>query len=219
MRCLQGRVIRPEILDELGPEEAAASVADLVRINRYLGGHEATRRIFGEVAQAGDEFSVLDVGAASGDMGAIIRAAFPRARVTALDYKLSHLANAPQPRIAADAFAPPLRDGSFDFTFCSLFLHHFTNDRIVQLLKSFKRLARRQVIINDLERNPLAYYFLPATRRLFGWDPITVHDGTRSVEAGFHADELKELAEAAGLRNIKIRRHRPAFRITLAGEV
>src|SRR6188472_815450 len=38
------RIIAHEILDEQTPERAKASLRDLVRINRYLGGHEALRQ-------------------------------------------------------------------------------------------------------------------------------------------------------------------------------
>ena len=73
----------------------------------------------------GQPFSVLDVGAASGDMGACIRQWYPAAKVTSLDYVASHLAGSPGQRVAGDAFRLPFRPASFDYVFCSLFLHHF----------------------------------------------------------------------------------------------
>jgi hypothetical protein len=56
----------PEILDDQTPEAGAASLCDLVRINRFLGGHEALRKALRRVAPAG-AFNLLDVGAAEGD--------------------------------------------------------------------------------------------------------------------------------------------------------
>jgi hypothetical protein len=87
------------------------------------------------------------------------------------------------------------------------------------LLSAFRRTARRQVIVTDLERHPLAYYFLPATKWIFGWDPITLHDGPISVEAAFRREELLTLAEKAGLMNVQVHRFRPAFRLALVGDV
>jgi hypothetical protein len=210
------RVIRHEILDEQTPEAGAASLRDLVRINRYLGGHEASRRALRAVAPK-QPFTVLDIGAASGDSARIIGEAFPQAAVTSLDYKLHHLAGAPLPKLAADAFRPPLRDKSFDIVHCSLFLHHFEDVEVVQLLGAFGKLARVAVVVNDLERHPLAYWFLPWTRWLMRWDPITVHDGPISVQAAFKEQELRDLAVTAGLRDVHTRVYRPAFRITLVG--
>lgn len=213
------RVIRPEILDEASPEPAAVSLENLRKINRLLGGQEVLRKRLREVADPVDRFTMLDVGAASGDMGRAVLRNYPNAVVTSLDYKHNHLRNAPSPRVAADAFHLPFKDRSFDFVHCSLFLHHFPDQQVVQLLRRFAMLAARAVILSDLERNILPYYFLPATRWLFDWDAITLHDGPISVQAAFHAAELKELANQAGLPHAEVRVHRPAFRLSLVAPV
>lgn len=215
IHCLRGRVLKPELLDTLPEHQARASLADLVRINRRWGGHSTLRHLLQQVVQPDETFSLLDVGAASGDMGDCIRANYPAARVTSLDYRASHLRLNPGPSVVGDAFALPFRDASFDFVFCSLFLHHFTNEQIIGLLRDFGRVARRGVLVIDLERNPIAYVFLPWTRWLFGWDPITVHDGKISVEAAFRPHELEALAQAAGLLDPHARAYWPAFRIAL----
>ena len=212
------RIIRHEILDEQTPAAGERSLRDLVRINRYLGGHEASRKALRSVAPNGP-FTVLDVGAASGDTGNAIRSEFPAAKVISLDYKPHHLRLAAQPKIAADAFRLPFRPGSFDIVHCSLFLHHFENDDVVSLLQGFREVARIAVIVNDLERSRVAYCFLPASAWLFGWDAITVHDGPISVQAAFTAAELQSLASKAGLRNIQAQIYHPAFRIALTGRV
>ena len=98
---------------------------------------------------------------------------------------------------------------------CGLFLHHFTDQQIVELLRGVGAAARRYVVINDLERNILAERFIPATRWLFGWHPITIHDAPISVAAGFKPSELGQLAALAGLERIEVRAHRPSFRIVL----
>jgi hypothetical protein len=215
MHCLGGRILKPEILDTLAEEEARASLADLVRINRRWGGHGTLRRLLRETVKPGEAFSLLDVGAASGDMGSRIREWYPEARVVSLDRIATHLAECPGERIAGDAFQLPVRENSFDYVFSSLFLHHFDNFQVVQLFAEFRRVARRAVLAIDLERNPIAYYFLPCTRWLFGWDPVTVHDGAISVEAAFRPRELEALARRAGLENPRARAYRPAFRIGL----
>lgn len=213
-------MIRPEWLDDEPLEKAQRSLNDLVRINRYLGGHGVFRKTLARlVPDRQERFSVLDVGAASGDMGDVIRKVYSNAQITSLDYRVDHLLRTRAPKLVADAFQMPLADGSFDFAYSSLFLHHFENGKVVELLKGFRRVARRAVVITDLERHPLAYYFLPATKWLFGWDRITLHDGPISVEAAFTAEELKSLAESAGLRNVSVRVHRPAFRLAMVGWV
>lgn len=218
VRCMGGRVLKPEILDTLPYEQARASLADLARINRRWGGHSTLRRLLRENVNPGETFSMLDVGAASGDMADCVRRWYPGAQVASLDRIASHLKQASGPRIAADAFHLPLRRKSFDFVFCSLFLHHFTDEEIVRLLEGFGDVARRAVLVIDLERNPVAYYFLPWTKWLFGWDPVTVNDGPISVEAAFRSRELEELARRAHLHS-QARVYRPAFRIALSAAV
>ncbi|HET8549206.1 MAG TPA: methyltransferase domain-containing protein [Bryobacteraceae bacterium] len=212
---LRGRRIEPEILDDTPPDQSRGSLGDLVRINRVFGGHAVLKRTLSTVLRAGEMFTMLDVGAASGDVGARVRRWYPRATVTSLDYRVHHLAGALPPRVCADAFVLPFRQRSFDIVHCSLFLHHFEDERIIGLLRSFGRVARRFVAVTDLERHPLAYYAVPLTRWLFRWDPITLHDAPISVAAGFHVPELRRLAEAAGARVISIRTYRPAFRVAL----
>jgi hypothetical protein len=216
---LSERHIAPEMLDHAPPDVARASLRDLARINRYLGGYLVLRKMFASLVQPGESFSVLDVGAASGDMGAAIRRSFPLARVTSLDYKTDHLAQAADPKLAGDAFHLPFRPASFDFVFSSLFLHHFTNERVVELFTNFRSITRRAVLAIDLDRGPLAYYFLPNTRWLFGWHAITISDGQISVEAAFKREELLALAARAGLCRAQVRIHRPWSRLSLVAPV
>jgi SAM-dependent methyltransferase len=218
MHCLDGRVLKPEILDTLPPDQARASLQDLVRINHRWGGHSTLKRLLAQCVQPAESFTLLDIGAASGDMGRCVRNWYPGAQVSSLDYVASHLADCPDPRIVGDAFRLPLPPASFDYVFCSLFLHHFTDDQVVALLKSFGEVARRAVLVIDLERNPIAYYFLPWTELLLNWDPVTVHDGPISVEAAFRPGELEDLARRAGLQNPRARVFRPAFRIAMVAE-
>lgn len=216
---LKERVIVPEMLDHAAPDVARASLRDLARVNRYLGGYFVLKRLFAAVAQPAESFSVLDVGAASGDMGAAIRRLYPGARVTSLDYKIDHLAQAADPKLVADAFYLPFRPASFDFIFSSLFLHHFTDPQVTDLLQNFRTLARRAVLAIDLERGPLAYHFLPNTRWLFGWQDITIHDGQISVAAAMKKHELQVLAERAGFNGARVRVHRPWSRLSLIARV
>lgn len=208
-------MLKPELLDTLPPERARKSLADLIRLNKYWGGHSVLRKLLAEVAPRGERFTLLDIGAASGDMAACARAMYPGASVTSLDCLDSHLAAAPSPKLAGDAFRLPFRPASFDFVFCSLFLHHFPDEQVAQLLGGFGTAARRAVLVIDLDRHPIPYYFVPATRWLFGWDPVTVNDAPISVEAGFRKRELVEAARAAGLRDVRVRLHFPGFRISM----
>jgi ubiquinone/menaquinone biosynthesis C-methylase UbiE len=148
-----------------------------------------------------------------------VKQAFPRSQVTCLDWQERNLRRAPQPKVAGDAFALPFAEGAFDIVHCSLFLHHFQDQQVVQLLENMRRCARRAVVLQDLERHPLAYYFLPSTAWLLRWSDLVLHDGPVSVEAAFHREELEGLARKAGLAHGNVEQHRPWFRLSLVARV
>lgn len=215
MHCRGPRVLLPELLDHAPPDVTRQNLSELVLINKYLGGHRILLDRLSEFVSPSDSFTLLDVGAASGDMAKEAAARFPKISAVNLDYRALHLENASFARVAADAFRMPFAPLSFDFVHCSLFLHHFTDEQVVRLLANFWELTRRAVIVQDLERHPLAYYFLPATKWLFRWSDIVLHDGPISVEAAFRREELLNLAREAGLPHPSARLHRPAFRISM----
>ncbi len=211
------RVIEPELLDHVAPEEARPNLADLVRINRRFGGHSVLRRCLRLIPSTESRPTFLDVGAASGDAAGVVQEVFPESIVTSLDRNATNIEKAPHPKLLGNAFELPFERESFDYVLCSLFLHHFQNNEIVGLLRHFYAIARKGLIVCDLERHVLPYLFLPATKLLFGWNRITVEDGVKSVRAGFRADEFTRLAQAAGITNVQIRVHRPAFRLSMIG--
>ncbi|HLI30334.1 MAG TPA: methyltransferase domain-containing protein [Terriglobia bacterium] len=209
------RIIKPEKLDHLPAEEARPNLADLVRINRRFGGHSVIRKAMAQVVNENDRFTLLDIGAASGDTARLIRGIYPGASVTSLDHSSTNMEAAPQPKLLGDAFQLPFRNGSFDVVMSSLFLHHFTNEQVTDLLRAFYAVARRALLICDLERSIFPYLFLATTKKLLGWHDVTVHDGLISVRAAFRGHELREVARKAGIANAKVETHRPAFRLAM----
>ena len=173
------------------------------------------RKTLAEVVNRDAGFTLLDIGSASGDTAKLIAQLYPAASVTSLDLSPVNLTDAPHPKLLADAFHLPFKPESFDFVFCSLFLHHFEGPLVSELLASFYRIARRALLVSDLERHVLPYLFFPITKPFFGWTPMTVHDGMYSIRAAFRACEMQELARNAAIPNAEVRVHRPAFRISL----
>jgi len=209
------RLIEPELLDHSEPSEARENLADLVRINRKFGGHSALRKTLDSVVCKKERFTLLDIGAASGDMARLVRQWYPDASVTSLDYNLVNLEQAPPPKVIADAFTLPLKDESFDYVLCSSFLHHFRNDQVTELLRSFYAVARKALLVIDLERHILPYWFMRVSQPFYGWGRVTVHDGQISVRASFQRRELLALAGDAGLKGAAVKIYRPAFRLGL----
>jgi SAM-dependent methyltransferase len=183
--------VEPEWLYSAPPSAAQRNLHDIVRINRWFGGHHSLLQVLRKFVRSSDRFSLLDVGAASGDMGQRVRKIYSNAIVVSLDHRIAHLFPAAAPRVVAEAAALPFRSRSFDFVLCSSLLHHYSDECAIALVRELLRFPRQALLVLDLERHPIAYSFLPLSRWLFGWSELTINDGCTSVAAGSKAVELQ----------------------------
>lgn len=118
----------------------------------------------------------------------------------------------------ADVRRLPFPDDSFDIALLSMTLHHLEGDDRVTALRELARVARKAVLVGELERSWPAYIgarVLAAT--LWRRSPITRHDGPLSIRRAFTPAELLELARRAGLPEARVHRHR-CFRLVMVGE-
>jgi SAM-dependent methyltransferase len=212
------------------PEEYEGCLIELRRVNRYLGDTRALRRsLVPAIERSGlREFSVLDVGAGSGELLRVI-AAFAgatrrRARLIGLELNARSAAaileeSVDFPSLCAvrgDALRLPFMNDSFDYAMCSLFTHHFEDEAVVSILRELSRVARRSIFVIDLHRHPLAYYFYTTVGRLFLYNRLIREDGALSILRSFRPTELRRLALQARLANIHVERRFP-FRLVLSG--
>ena len=204
--------------------ERAASLADLRRLNRWLGGIAVSRRELAALARRRglSELGLLDLGTGSADVPAALERAGPRmgvqVRAMGVDLKCEHLAIARRhvervgARVAlacADAFRLPLADRSVDVVHSALFLHHFRPPALAALLAEAWRVARHALVMNDLVRHAVPLAFLRWGGPLVARSPITRHDGVASVLRAYTREELEAVARAAGLPAPIIRPHFP----------
>lgn len=218
------RITTKELLDEDRgtAAEIEASLADLWRINRWLGGVSTSLRLLERFfARTGPHaVRILDVGAGDSRLADRLRKepALRRqgAEFFVLDRRWSHLAGgnpvacglAP---VVADVFRMPFGKASFDLVMCNLFLHHFSGAQAERLLRSMAAVAREAVLVNDLERHWLPYLFIRCAYP-FARSRITRHDGPASVRQAYTRRELAALVRAAGFGDFEVLRL-PAFRL------
>ncbi|MDX2030584.1 MAG: methyltransferase domain-containing protein [Blastocatellia bacterium] len=222
-----------ELIDggEYGADEYIDTLADLRRVNRYLGGSRAlTRHLFPMIeAEATDRrrIRLLDVGTGSGDIPSriVLWARAHDIEIECVVIDLNELAAAeaaartrdyPEIRVVrADAMQLPFADDSFDFVIASMFLHHFETPQAASLLRRFARVARVAFIINDLRRHPIAYYTIKLLTRIFTRNRLVRNDAALSVLRGFADPDLAEIAGLTGA-SLRIFRHFP-YRYILIG--
>jgi hypothetical protein len=202
-------------------EEFLVSLADLRRINRYLGGSRALlRHLFPMIESLGkDHVNLLDIGTGSADIPAQI-VKWGRSRGIQINFVVLDLneiaarearaqtAKFPEIKvIRADALNLPFADDEFDFVLASLFLHHFRNSQASLLLKSFARVGSA-FLINDLRRHPIAYYTIKLLTRIFTRNRLVRNDSAVSVLRGFTEHDIGEIAAGGGVK-LEIFRHFP----------
>jgi 2-polyprenyl-3-methyl-5-hydroxy-6-metoxy-1,4-benzoquinol methylase len=142
--------------------------------------------------------------------------------IVALDLHQTHLQWAQkhvleEPEIACvqgDALALPFAEGCVDFVISSLFLHHFTADALIQMLPRWAYLARRSLIMMDLVRHPLPYWFIKATSPVFARSGITRHDAAASIRRAYRPQELQGIVAAAGFEQARVYSYFP-YRMVL----
>lgn len=212
------------------PAEYEGCLVELRRINRFLGDAHALRRtLLAEISRASlQSFSVLDVGAGSGELLRVIarwaKGSGRSARLFGLELNARSAKAIMEESqgftsihsLRGDAVRLPFADDCFDYAICSLFTHHFKDEQVITVLNELSRVARRRVFVIDLHRHALAYYLYTTLGRLFLHNRLIREDGALSILRGFRPRELARLASLSGLANVRVERRFP-FRLVLSG--
>ena len=212
-------------------EEYERFLREISFINRNLGDVRALKKtLFREIERTNlKEFSVLDVGAGSGEflreIAKFARRTQRKAKLYGLELnEISALAILQESRdfaeieaVRADALSLSFDDKSFDYVICSLFTHHFSDEQIIKILAEMSRVSRRGIFVIDLERHPLAYFSYKLFCKIFRISNLVTEDGSLSVLRAFKPKELEQLAQKANLQNFKVKRISP-FRLVLVSE-
>ena len=226
LRGISRRGDYEEILDQPGVPriELAGNLAHLRLMNRWLGWSAAVWREVRSLLPAGaSSATLLDVATGSADVPrTLTRRAAARGvelRAVGSDMSAAVLAEARRARGAAvalvrhDATAIPFADASVDIATLCLAAHHLDPPQLRAALAELWRVARRGVVVSDVERGALAYVAARLLALLLR-NRLTAHDAPVSVLRAYTAPELRMLARRAGLRGVRVRRRFP-FRVTL----
>ena len=197
------RRVEPEWLDTLpsGDPRAVRSRQDLRRVNAWMGNHRVMANTLTQYAHGNSTASILELGAGDGQFLLTVarKLSLPWARVkaTLLDRQLN-IAPATSEAFAAlrweltamtaDVFEWAPAADSQPVILANLFLHHFADGPLSELLRKIAGVTRLFVAV---EPRRLAF---PAVGgwllALIGCNDVTRHDGTVSIRAGFARREL-----------------------------
>lgn len=207
----------PERIDATGHDRAllADSLEDVANANDWFGGTRSLRRSIRPFL-ANRPLTVLDVGTGSGEtlsrLCDWLRRRGHETRVVGVDThpEVLDVARTRVPELLlarADVRALPFADRAFDIVTATLVLHHLPDALQIDALREMARVARRAVLVAELERARLHWLgarLLAST--IWRSNPLTRHDGPVSVRRGYTTAELDGMAARAGLDG-RTRRH------------
>jgi len=226
-RSWRGAARRAELFDDPAADAATvvASLKDIARANRFLGGAAAALRRLDEILSAvpaGATLTLLDVGTGDGDLP---RAARARAARVGVRLRLFGIERHPAAArhaarggdialLLADGAALPIASRSVDLVLCSQVLHHYQGAALAAIVAELARVARTGVLIVELRPSPLAAVGLWLASYPLHFHPVSRRDGVTSVLRGFTPAALRRTCAEAGV-TAEVRTH-PMFRITAA---
>jgi len=200
-----------ELMDDfsIGGDLLRDTLDKLDNINKWLGGNQVTLNGIKKVIKAYPKdkpISILDLGCGSGDMLRRVAAfgikegytfkligidanaeAIKYAKELSVDYQQISF-------LKLDIFSDEFKELEYDVVLTTLFLHHFKEDQLVELLKQVFDISSIGIVVNDLHRHSLAYYLFKLLGLVIKNDMVK-QDGLTSILRGFKRRDLQEISK------------------------
>jgi 2-polyprenyl-3-methyl-5-hydroxy-6-metoxy-1,4-benzoquinol methylase len=202
------------------------TLRELDFINKWLGGNvvslNAVKKVWASFPKT-QELSIVDLGCGSGEMLRLIARCAKKenrkvllkgidANPNVVRYGRSILSNSENLQFETlNIKSGEFQKQNFDIIIATLFFHHFTDEELVNLLFSLKKQTKVALVVNDINRHPLAYYSIKWLTSLFSRSSMVKYDAPLSVLRGFKAGEFRSILEKAGIRSYSLK-WRWAFR-------
>ena len=202
----KNRTTKAELMDDtsLDPQLLNAVLRDVSLANRLLGGNRITQEAVLDIisSRPNDNYSIMDIGCGEGTMlrqlALICRKKNYSVKFIGIDINESAIELAKEYSTdfseieysKHDVTKDTEHELSADIVLCTLTLHHIPNSEVPKFLKSLAKIARKAVVVNDLQRSPLAYYLFKIFSAIFIKTKIARHDGLVSIRRGFKRSEL-----------------------------
>jgi len=190
--ALEGEVLR-DALDKIA------------RINQLLGGNLLTlcsvRKLIHSLPKQ-TEITIVDVGCGNGDMLRVLadyglknNYNFRLIGIDANHFTINHAQKLSEKYKnisfrCEDIFSQAFEELKYDIVLCTLTLHHFKNNEIIQLMAVFYANSKIGIVINDLHRSALAYRLFQGLCFVFQLNSMSREDGLTSILRGFKKADL-----------------------------
>lgn len=217
---LKYRSSEKEYLDNshIETKDLYQNLIELDIINSRLGGYNASRKGLATILKTATPVStILDIGFGGGDSIKKMQNYCDKKNVKLFFYGVDlkkdcvkyaecNLTRISNIELICDDYRNISADllKQIDVIHCSLFLHHLTDEEIIDLLKIGKS-NQCIILANDLQRNWFAYYSIKFLTAIFSKSYLVKNDAPLSVKRGFKKHELIALLEKAGYKNYSVK--------------
>ena len=214
---LKERSNKKELLDsnDIPFNDIVTNMKELNFINTWLGGHEISKEGLKQLAGNNKALTVCEIGCGGGDNLAALNQWCKQKNIQAkfigIDLKEPCIAlgKTRKPQLEnttwiVNDYRNVVFDHKPDVIFSSLFCHHFTNGQLMEQLLWMQQHSTIGFFINDLERNPLAYYLIKMLTFLFSSSYLVKNDAPLSVARGFKKREWQCLFQSVNLLQFRV---------------
>ncbi|MDP4175163.1 MAG: methyltransferase domain-containing protein [Bacteroidota bacterium] len=209
-----------EIMDDFSitDDRIDKALEELKIINTFLGGNSISSKAINYLIRQkklNNSIEILDVGSGGASIYDKVQSSLKRRHIkvnwTCIDLNIRACRFEKKTLkgdnvVCCNGYRLPFKKKTFEIIHASLFLHHFSEKDIIQLLKTFYETCRSGIIINDLRRNVFAYMGIKILTTLFSRSEMVKNDGPLSVKRGFVKSDLTKILLQAGILNYKIKR-------------
>ncbi len=191
----------------------------IAKINQLLGGNQLTLQAVKDLTRRisnQSEITIVDVGCGNGDMlralanyGLKNKLNLRLIGIDANNFTINHARKLSENYSnidfkCANIFDESLEELKCDIILCTLTLHHFKKNEILQLMTIFYTNSKIGVAINDLHRSALAYRLFQVVCFVFRLNAMSRKDGLLSILRGFKKEELVSFSEKLHFTNYKV---------------
>jgi hypothetical protein len=219
----KNRSDKKELLDQENiPEiDLYLNLKELNVINNLLGGYSITFNALNKILDKNKSYTLVDIGSGGGDTLKKISKWSNKnnfqlnlfgidLKESCINYSITNDKHEALTFICDDYRNASKHILKIDIVHACLFCHHLTNENIIQLIKFCKE-HHAILVINDLERNPIAYYAIKWLTYFFSKSYLVKNDAPLSVLRGFKKREWVDIIKQSGATKYSIK-YKWAFR-------
>ena len=207
-----------ELMDRPQPvsPELERDLENIRQLNRWFGSYALISMFLSRWIKPGSRLRIVDLATGSGDIPRLIaecgRKIGAELRIDALDQQSATLQIAqklsvPYPEISfVEGNILEWRSAEpYDVVFCTLALHHFSDNDAVRVLQRCRELSHKFVLVSDLRRSWMATIGVHLLTATMFREPMSKHDARLSIARAFSFSELNQLAQRAGWTNFGLK--------------